>query len=398
MFGKAFPLFRLFGFSVKADPSWLIIVALIVWTLAAFYFPQLVPEQRPQVYWIMGLFGAIGLFGSIVLHELAHSLVARQFNVPIRGITLFIFGGVAELDREPPTAKAEFWVAIAGPIMSVLISVIATALWWVTGRAGAPPAIVAILGYLGWINMLLVAFNMIPAFPLDGGRVLRSILWAIRGNLRWATKVTSTIGAAFGLVLIGLGLLAMLNGYLYNGLWTALIGMFLRGAASASYQQLLVRRALEGESVSRLMSADPVTAPPDVTLREFVEDYVYQHHFKMFPIVEDDGRLLGCLSIDRVKKVPRDEWDTTTVRHVTDPCSGGNSIEPEADAMQALSRMQRLRVSRLMVVEDDRVVGIFSIRDVMKLMELRVELDDHSAPGNEEPLSRPAERELEPSR
>ncbi len=398
MFGKAFPLFRLFGFSVKADPSWLIIVALIVWTLAAFYFPQLVPEQRPQVYWIMGLFGAIGLFGSIVLHELAHSLVARQFNVPIRGITLFIFGGVAELDREPPTAKAEFWVAIAGPIMSVLISVIATALWWVTGRAGAPPAIVAILGYLGWINMLLVAFNMIPAFPLDGGRVLRSILWAIRGNLRWATKVTSTIGAAFGLVLIGLGLLAMLNGYLYNGLWTALIGMFLRGAASASYQQLLVRRALEGESVSRLMSTDPVTAPPDVTLREFVEDYVYQHHFKMFPIVEDDGRLLGCLSIDRVKKVPRDEWDTTTVRHVTDPCSGGNSIEPEADAMQALSRMQRLRVSRLMVVEDDRVVGIFSIRDVMKLMELRVELDDHSAPGNEEPLSRPAERELEPSR
>lgn len=398
MFGKAFPLFRLFGFSVKADPSWLIIVALIVWTLAAFYFPQLVPEQRPQVYWIMGLFGAIGLFGSIVLHELAHSLVARQFNVPIRGITLFIFGGVAELDREPPTAKAEFWVAIAGPIMSVLISVIAIALWWVTGRAGAPPAIVAILGYLGWINMLLVAFNMIPAFPLDGGRVLRSILWAIRGNLRWATKVTSTIGAAFGLVLIGLGLLAMLNGYLYNGLWTALIGMFLRGAASASYQQLLVRRALEGESVSRLMSTDPVTAPPDVTLREFVEDYVYQHHFKMFPIVEDDGRLLGCLSIDRVKKVPRDEWDTTTVRHVTDPCSGGNSIEPEADAMQALSRMQRLRVSRLMVVEDDRVVGIFSIRDVMKLMELRVELDDHSAPGNEEPLSRPAERELEPSR
>ncbi|MGC1272983.1 MAG: site-2 protease family protein [Planctomycetaceae bacterium] len=394
MFGKPFPLFRLFGFSVKADPSWLIVVVLVVWTLAAYYFPQQYPGLRPLPYWLMGVCGAIGLFGSIVLHELAHSLVARRFDVPIRGITLFIFGGVAELDREPPTPKAEFWVAIAGPIMSALLGLAALALWSLTAALNGPLPARALLAYLGMINLLLVAFNMIPAFPLDGGRVLRSILWAAKGSLRWATKVTSTIGSAFGLVLIGLGVFAMFSGHLYDGLWTALIGMFLRGAAGASYQQLLVRRALEGEPVSRFMTRDPITAPADVTLRDFVENYVYQHHFKMFPVVDEDDRLVGCLSIDRVKEVPREEWETTTVRHVAQHCSGRNTIHPETDAMQALSRMQRLRVSRLMVTENDRVVGMFSIRDVMKLMELRVELDDH-APGDEEPPdSREIEREV----
>ncbi|HEX6984619.1 MAG TPA: CBS domain-containing protein, partial [Planctomycetaceae bacterium] len=234
----------------------------------------------------------------------------------------------------------------------------------------------------------------VPAFPLDGGRVLRSILWATKGSLRWATKVTSTLGSAFGLVLIGLGILGILSGSWMGGLWSVLIGMFLRGAAAASYQQLLVRRALEGEPVSRFMTPDPVTAPAGVTLREFVEDYVYRHHFKMFPVVDETGRLIGCLSVDRVKQVPREEWEATTVREVAEGCSRRNTVSPETDAMTALSRMQRLGLSRLMVTQGDRVVGIFSLRDVMKLMALRVELDDHAGPDDEEPRPRDIEREF----
>jgi Zn-dependent protease len=394
MFGRPFPLFRVFGFQVKADPSWLVVVVLVVWTLAAATFPQMYRGLAPIAYWIMGVFGAAGLFLSIVLHELGHSLVARRFHVPIRGITLFIFGGVAELDREPPTAWTEFWVAVAGPIVSLLLGVGLLGLWLATRAAGVPAAVVGLLAYLGWINLTLVAFNMIPAFPLDGGRVLRSILWAWNGSLRRATKITSAIGAAFGLVLIGLGVFAVFSGHVYSGIWTALIGMFLRAAAAASYQNMLVRRALEGEPVRRFMTVNPATAPAEITLREFVEEYVYRHHFKMFPIVDADGRLTGCLSIDRVKDVPRDEWDTTIVRQVAEPCSGKNTVRPETDAMQALSRMQRLRTSRLMVTENGRVVGMFSVRDVMKLMELRVELDDRDADEDEPPEPREIERQV----
>jgi Zn-dependent protease len=397
MFGRAFPLFRLFGFTVKADPSWLIVVVLVVWTLARGTFPQTTPGLAPATYWVMAVLGAIGLFGSIVLHELGHSLVARQFDVPIRGITLFIFGGVAELEREPPTAKAEFWVAVGGPLVSVLIGGVSLVIWFVATATGWPPPIRAFFGFLAWINLVLVAFNMIPAFPLDGGRVLRSLLWATKGSLRWATKVTSTIGSLFGLFLIGLGILFLLNGVIFQGIWFVLIGMFLRAAASASYQQLLVRRALEGEPVHRFMTRDPVTAPAEITLRELVEDYIYRHHYKMFPVVDAEGRLIGCISTSQVKSVPREDWESTTVGEVAEQCSGRNTISPFADAMSALSRMQRLGVSRLMVTEGDRVVGMFSIRDVMKLMELRVELDDQT-PSDEEPDPRAVQREFSEAR
>ena len=397
MFGKAFPLFRLFGFSVKADPSWLVVVVLVVWTLAAGTFPQQYPDLGRLEHWLMGIGGAIGLFGSIVLHELGHSLVARRFDVPIRGITLLIFGGVAELEREPPTAKAEFWVAIAGPIVSVMIGIVSLGIYYVAASQGLPVPIRGLAAYLAFVNLMLVAFNMIPAFPLDGGRVLRSILWAAKGSLRWATKITSTIGTVFGLLLIGLGILSLLQGYLWFGIWNVLIGMFLRGAASASYQQLLVRKALEGEPVSRFMTPNPVTAPPDITLSELVDDYVYRHHYKMFPVVEEDGRLIGCVSTDQLKTVPREQWETLSVREIAEHCHGGNTISPDTDAMKALSRMQRRGVSRLMVTVDHRLVGIFSIRDVVKLMALRVELDN-AAERDDELAPRESERELSGAR
>lgn len=395
MFGKPFRLFRLFGFTVKADPSWLIVVALVVWTISV-QFRGLYPGLPEAVYWSLGIMGAIGLFGSIVLHELAHALVARRFEMPIRGITLFIFGGVAEMESEPPTAKSEFWVAIAGPVMSAVIGLLLVFGLTPLGRAtGMPLPLQTLIFHIGVMNFILVAFNMIPAFPLDGGRVLRSLLWAIRSNLRWATKITSTIGSFFGLALIVLGVWMMIRGEgsLMQGLWLAFIGWFLRNAAAASYQQLLIRRALEGEPVSRFMTPHPVTAPSEITLSDFVENYVYRYHFKMFPVVDGQGRLIGCISTKRLKELPREEWDTTIIREIAEGCSGRNTLRPDTDAMSALSRMQRLGVGRMMVTEGDQLVGIFSMRDVMKLMALRVELDE-SDEYDEESFVREGEREF----
>ena len=210
MFGNRFQLIKLFGFQVSADPSWFIVVALVTWSLAERYFPQAYPQLDRPTAWGMGVVGALLFFLSLVLHELSHALMARRYGLRIRGITLFIFGGVAEMTDEPPTAQAEFMVAIAGPIMSVLIAVVSFVVWAVGSQAAWPVAVVGVAQVMWWLNGVLMLLNLVPAFPLDGGRVLRSILWYWKGNLRWATRVTSAIGSAFGVALIALGVLLLI--------------------------------------------------------------------------------------------------------------------------------------------------------------------------------------------
>jgi Zn-dependent protease/predicted transcriptional regulator len=381
MITKRFKLFNLLGFPIYIDLSWFVIVLLITWSLATNLFPHWYEELDSATYWWMGLAGAIGLFVSILAHELGHSVVARRFDMPVRSITLFIFGGVAELSQEPPSAKAEFFVAIAGPIVSVLVGIACYTTAMVVETRLATP-IVGVLWYLGIINGVLVVFNLIPAFPLDGGRVLRSILWHMRGSLRWSTRITSSIGSGFGLVLILLGVLNFVGGNIVGGMWQFLIGMFLRGAAQMSYQQVLIRRALEGESIDRFMQANVVTVSPSTTIRQLVEDYIYRHHYKMFPVTDQD-RLLGCVTTRDVQKVPQDQWDQRTVGEVFEACSNENTTERSADAMQTLSRMNQGSISRLMVVQNERLEGIVSLKDLLKFIALKVELEEgHSqSPG-----------------
>ena len=242
MFGKTFPLFKLFGVQVQADLSWLIIVVLITWSLAAGVFPAQYEELSPAVYWLMGAAAAIGLFGSIVLHELAHAVVALRCGIPMKRITLFIFGGVAEMGEEPKTPMDEFLVAIAGPIMSVLIAAACFVLGSIGIVLSLPVQVTGIVWYLGLINAILVIFNLVPAFPLDGGRVLRSILWRWRGDLTWATKITASIGSSFGMFLILMGVFVFVRGNPIGGIWQLLIGLFLRNAA-ALYDRRDDRRA-----------------------------------------------------------------------------------------------------------------------------------------------------------
>jgi len=375
MFGRQIHLFRLFGFSVGIDLSWLIIAVLITWSLAKGLFPYFLKGLPASTYWAMGVAGALGLFVSIVVHEFAHSLVARGYGLRIRGITLFIFGGVAQMEDEPPDPMAEFMTAAAGPIASVLIAGFCLVAALFGAVAGLPKPVTAVLAYLGFINGLLVVFNLVPAFPLDGGRMLRAVLWHMRGNLRWATRITTALGSAFGFLLIALGVYSFVTGDAWSGIWWFLMGLFLRGAAQSSYQQLLVRRALEGEPLARFVQPDVRTVPPSITLEDLVNDYVYRYHFKMFPVVDQD-RLVGCVTTRAVREVPQDLWAQRTVADVAEPCSEENTIDLGADAIDALGKMHRNGASRLIVVDQGRLQGIISLKDLLRLISLKLELED----------------------
>jgi Zn-dependent protease/predicted transcriptional regulator len=375
MFGDNFTLFTFLGFRVRANVSWLFLAILVTWSLAAGLFPTLHPGLPTGVYWALGLVGMIGLFFSLLFHEFSHSLVARSRGLPIGGITLFLFGGVAEMEMEPPSAKTEFWMAIAGPISSVVLGGIFYGIALALGPLGIPDHIIAVPAYLGFINLLLAAFNMVPGFPLDGGRVLRAALWQWRGDLMWATRWASRLGQAFGLLLVALGFLNVLGGNFVGGIWWFLIGMFLQGAATASYQKLVAQEALKGQTVRRIMTPEPVAAPSKTSVREFVDNYLYKHDYDLFPVTSDDDRLVGCVTMREVKQVPRDEWDQVTLDSIAQACSDNNTIRADADAAEALSAMQKSRSARLMVTERNRLVGVLVLKDLLRQLALRRELE-----------------------
>ena len=390
MFGKRFELFQIFGFKIRIDSSWFLLAILITWSLATGYFPMVAEDLTTTTYWVMGAFGALGLFASVVFHELSHSLMARQHGVEMEGITLFIFGGVAEMRDEPPSPRAEFQVAIAGPIASV---VIAGVFWGFELLGGALPywskEAGVVLGYLAFINVVLALFNLIPGFPLDGGRVLRSILWKTKGSLREASRIASQVGSGFGVALIVLGLISALTGNLVGGIWWFILGLFLRGAARMSYRQVLLRQALEGEPVRRFMEDEPITVPRSLSVRELVEDYIYEYHYQMFPVV-DDGRLVGCVTTDEVQQLPREEWDRQSVGAILKQCGAGNTVAADEDAMEALSRMSREGTSRLMVVEGEELVGILTLKDLLDFFSKKIALEDLGGDGPvPEPTSLP---------
>lgn len=377
MFTRSFPLFRLFGFQVKADLTWSILAVLITWTFATQVFPQQMPDLPTYTYWALGLEGAAGLFLSIILHETGHALVARRYGIKIKEITLFIFGGVANMESEPEKPRHEFFMAIAGPLVSGALAVIFVLLDSLIRRFLPEAPVLAVVSYLAWLNGMLGVFNMIPAFPLDGGRVLRALLWEWKKDIRFATRIAAGLGSAFGFFLILLGVFMFINGATIQGVWFFMIGMFVRSASAMSYRQLLLRRGLEGERVSRFMKTDVISVQPNVTLRDFVENYVYTHHHKMYPVMVS-GHLTGCVTTREVKAVPPAQWDETSVGEVAEECSAENSVPPNTDAMEALSLMNRTGRARLLVVEGGELLGIVSLKDLMDFLNLKLDLEAKS--------------------
>ncbi len=375
MFRNKITLFKLFGFSVSVDASWVIILFLVVWSLAKGLFPNFYPDLTDLIYWLMGLIGAIGLFVSIIIHEFSHSLVARMYGLEIRGITLFIFGGVAELKEEPSSPKAEFFMAIAGPIASLMLSILFGALYQIAYVLEWPVPAMGILGYLCGVNVLLALFNMVPAFPTDGGRILRSALWWIKGDIYWATRLASRISLVFAMAIVFIGFINMVGGNFIGGMWWILIGSFLFNAANTSYQRLLIERSFSGKTVDYFMNPNPVTVPSHITVQEFVDKYVYHYHYKMFPVVEGN-RVLGIITTRAVKAVPHEEWHHLPVGKLMQPKSPDNSIAPGAPLKEALSKMNETGLSRLLVVEQGKMVGIITLKNLLELLAFRMELEE----------------------
>jgi len=374
MFKNKITLFKLLGFSVSIDASWVIILFLVVWSLARGVFPDYYPDLGDSLYWLMGLLGAVGFFICIIIHEFSHALAARRFGLEIRGITLFIFGGVAEMKEEPSTPKAEFFMAVAGPMASLLLSLFFGALYQFAGSLGWPTPAVGILGYLSAINMLLALFNMVPAFPTDGGRILRSALWWIKGDINWATRLASRISLLFAMAIVFIGFFNLVGGNLIGGLWWILIGAFLFNAANASYQQLLMERSFRGKTVRDFMNPDPVTVASHTTLQAFVDHYLYHYHYKMFPVVEE-SRILGSITISDVKAVPRDEWPHRLVGTLAQPLGQDNSISAGAPVKEAISKMSESGLSRLLVIEQGALTGIVTLKDLLDFLALKMEFE-----------------------
>ncbi len=368
-------LFKLLGFTVSIDASWGIILFLVVWSLSEGLFPGYFPDLSSQTYWLMGLLGALGLFVSIIIHEFSHSLVARKYGLEIKGITLFIFGGVAEMKDEPNSPKTEFFMAIAGPIASFMLSILFGALYQVAKITEFPVPVIGILGYLSAVNMLLAVFNMVPAFPTDGGRILRSLLWWIKGDIRWATQIASRISLIFAIAIIFIGFMSLIGGNFIGGLWWILIGSFLFSAANASYQRLVMKQSFEGKRVDDFMNPNPVTVPFHITLQEFVDKYLYHYHYKMFPVVKDD-KISGLIMIQMLKAHPHEEWKHLLVSQVMQLQSPNNTIASNTSINDALNKMNETGLSRLLVEEKRKVVGIITLKDLLEYLALKMELEE----------------------
>lgn len=372
-FRRALTVGRLLGFPIRLDWSWFLVVLLLTWSLAGSY-ATLEPGFDPRTRWLMGLCASLGLFASVLLHELGHAVIARREGVEMHGITLFIFGGVAEMAREPPSAGAEFRIAIAGPVVSLLLCALGYLALPLVATLPGTAVVLPVLAYLAMINGVLVLFNMVPAFPLDGGRVLRSVLWGWRRDLAQATQITAAMGTGFAWTLIALGVFAMAAGSFISGLWALLIGLFLRSAAAGAYQQVLVQRSLDGFPVRRVMNPEAICVGGDLTLEDFAHRYALRYHHQLFPVTDAAGRLEACVTLRMVTSVPRERWRTTTIRQVERPCSPLDTVEADDDAMTVLARMEQDERSRLVVLERGRVLGILALHDLLAHIGISLEL------------------------
>ena len=355
------PVARIFGISIGLDYSWFLIFVLFTWALASSYYPAAYPTWSSAEYWIMGAVTALMLFVCVLLHELGHSVVALRYRIPVRSITLFIFGGVSQIEGESRSAAAEFWIAVAGPAVS---GVLAVGFALLRPAVAAVSPLFALTTYLAYINGALAVFNLIPGFPLDGGRVLRAILWSSTHSLRRATLAAATVGRFVGFVFILWGVAQIFAGRLGNGLWIAFIGWFLENAASAQVQQQIVGSLLAGHTAAEAMNSRYVSAPAATRLQDLVDRHILGGGSRAV-VVTQDGEPAGLVTVHQVSAVPRDRWSTATVAEAMTPIAGVKRITPRTGLWDAMTEMDHDGVNQLPVMDDGRIVGMLTRADVI---------------------------------
>ncbi|MEA5567375.1 site-2 protease family protein [Anabaena sp. UHCC 0399] len=369
---QGFRLGSIFGFEIRIDLSWLVIFFLVLWTLGAGLFPANYPGLDNTTYFGMGIVATLLFFASLLAHELSHSFVARSKGIPVEGITLFIFGGVSRTRMDAETPGDEFQIAVIGPVTSLVLSALFGLLWYIGRNAGWSVVINGVTSYLASINLILAIFNMLPGFPLDGGRVFRSLVWKYTGNLKKATQIASTGGKLLAYLLIFLGLLQTFGGAVLGGLWFVLIGWFLYTAAEASYEEILLRTSLQGVRAREVMTPYPETVDGDLTLQELVDKYFLSRRYHSFPVMQD-SKPIGIITLNKVKDIPREEWIYRTVQEAMIPTEQGISARPEEQMSQILEKMQTSGVRRVLVTQDDLLTGIITTNDIANWLQRRQE-------------------------
>ena len=357
----AIPVGRILGIPIELDPSWFLIVALLTWTLAVGYYPAEFKGWPGAEYWIVGALTACLLYASVLLHELGHSVVALRYKIPVRRITLFIFGGVAQIATEPPSPTAEFWIAVAGPVVSAGLAVAFYGVEPVAPPASAP---LALAKYLAYINGALVLFNLIPGFPLDGGRIFRAIVWGVTRNLRRATIIAGNVGRFFGFLFILAGVWQILGGDFGNGIWIAFIGWFLESAAVAQIQRQVVQGFLAGHQVTEAMSRGTPEIGPDAVLQELL-DYHLLREGRRCVVVKTGDEVLGLVTLHALQAVPQAQWPTTPVGKVMIPVAKLKRVRPDTDLEAALEEMDRDGVNQLPVMVNGQLMGMLTREDLV---------------------------------
>jgi len=364
---------KAFGIPLKLHYSWFIVFVLITWSLAVGYFPKAYPDWNLIISISAAIITSLLFFASVLIHELAHSLVARSAGIPIISINLFIFGGVSQMSEEPRQPQAEFRMAFAGPLASLILGGMFIAAWNWLRYDPEFEFVMAICRWLGPINLFLAAFNLIPGFPLDGGRVLRSLLWWRSGNLNSATKVASNIGRGIGYLLILGGIVIVFMGNLISGLWLAFIGWFLENAAAGSYKQVALQDMLKGYRVSELMTSDCLSISSDMTISQIINEYILTSGRRCFPVVQDD-RLLGLITMHDIKTVARDQWTIKRAGEVMSPIERLKVISPEDDLASALKFLTEQNINQLPVIKDGKFKGIIARDNLLSFISVRSEL------------------------
>jgi Zn-dependent protease/CBS domain-containing protein len=365
----SFKLFRIAGIDIGIHYTWLFIFVFFSWTLAEAYFPAYY-KWSTTAYWITGVIASLLIFVSVLLHELAHSLVANARGIPVHSITLFILGGVSNMEEEPQKPASEFIMAIVGPGTSLLLAAIFWGLTRLPGDKTVPLA--AIISYMAYINLLLGAFNLLPGFPLDGGRVLRSIIWGSTGSLSRATDIAGRVGQLFGWLFIGVGVFFLVQGDIFNGLWIAFVGWFLNSAADASRKEITLRERLSHFKVRELMNVNIETIRPETTVSEMVMNVFRRQPGRAVPVCRDD-RLVGIVTITDVKKIPQDQWGATPVERImtTSPLY---TVVPEDNLNTAMQLIAHHDINQVLIKENEKCAGLLSRADIIRFIQMSHEL------------------------
>lgn len=373
MLKRNIKLFKIFGIEVGLNWSWFLIFILVIFSLSTQVFPGWYPQFSLITNVILGFITAIFFFASVLTHELSHSVVANLSGISIRKINLFMFGGVAQMSKPPQTAVQEFLMAIAGPLASFVLSIFFGIFWFglrLTNFKFLP--VIAFFGYLSLINLSLGIFNLLPGFPLDGGRILRSILWYLTEDLLSSTRITSILGQIIGYGMAAFGFMSIFIYQLqsFGGLWFVVLGLFLQNLAKTSYKQEIIRSSLETVFVRDVMRRDVQTINPDITLNDLVKNWFMIYGYKIFPVLEN-GKIIGTITTENVKLIPKDRWLTTKVREVLKTIKESQLINLESKVMDALHKMNGNQLDYLLIVEQNRLLGLIHIDDIMQYVKLK---------------------------